>query len=409
MNERALRFRIGTFVVASLLVLVMLMWLFGGIPAFYVPVNHYTILFDDATGLAPGTPVRRAGVRIGEVSKVEIDEESGQVRVEIEVQKKHTIRRNEQPVLRRSILGDASIDFVAGPLPESPPPAQPVPEPGQPELGQADVAFVEQVAQAKPAPPPDRSPVPPGSTLKGVQQTDVPASLNEVQKAAASFNRLAPQFEKTLGEANVAIGNWGRVGERVERLMRDGLEDKIVKAVDNANKTMERVANTFSDENQRNLNASLKNFRAASDQLETLTKDTDHLVKESQATLKQINNSLTKADSVMANMEKATRPLADRGESLMKNLDESAVKLNRLLTDMQDLFRGTAKGDGTLPRLLNDPELYNNLNAAACGVARMIPQLHRILKDVEVFADKIARHPEALGVGGAVRPGSGLK
>jgi len=408
MNERALHFRIGAFVVASLIVLVTLMWLFGGIPAFYVPVNRYTILFDDATGIAQGTPVRRAGVRIGEVSKVELDEETGQVRVEIEVQKKHLIRKNEQPVLRRSILGDASIDFVAIPPGEVPPVAPPGPEPG-PGQAEAEVAFVDQIAQAKPAPPPDRSPVPPGSTLKGVQQTDVPASLNEVQRAAASFNRLAPQMEKTLGEANVAIGNWGRVGERVERLMRDGLEEKVVKTVDNANKTLERVANTFNDENQRNLNASLKNFRAASDQLENLTKDTDQLVKESQVTLKSINNSLTKADSVMANMEKATKPLADRGDSLMKNLDESAVKLNRLLTDMQDLFRGTTKGDGPLPRLLNDPELYNNLNAAACGLARMMPQLDRILKDVEVFADKIARHPESLGVGGAVRPGSGLK
>jgi hypothetical protein len=26
-----------------------------------------------------------------------------------------------------------------------------------------------------------------------------------------------------------------------------------------------------------------------------------------------------------------------------------------------------------------------------------------------VFADKVARHPESLGVGGVVRPGSGLK
>ena len=29
--------------------------------------------------------------------------------------------------------------------------------------------------------------------------------------------------------------------------------------------------------------------------------------------------------------------------------------------------------------------------------------------DVEIFADKIARHPEALGVGGALRPSNGLK
>ena len=40
---------------------------------------------------------------------------------------------------------------------------------------------------------------------------------------------------------------------------------------------------------------------------------------------------------------------------------------------------------------------------------RIMPRLDRILRDFEVFADKIARHPESIGVGGAVRPSAGLK
>jgi phospholipid/cholesterol/gamma-HCH transport system substrate-binding protein len=31
------------------------------------------------------------------------------------------------------------------------------------------------------------------------------------------------------------------------------------------------------------------------------------------------------------------------------------------------------------------------------------------LRDVKEFSDKIARHPEILGVGGAVKPSNGLK
>ena len=60
-------------------------------------------------------------------------------------------------------------------------------------------------------------------------------------------------------------------------------------------------------------------------------------------------------------------------------------------------------------RLLKDPSLYNNLDCAAGQIAHTIPRIDRILKDVETFADKIARHPESLGVGGAVKPGNGLK
>jgi phospholipid/cholesterol/gamma-HCH transport system substrate-binding protein len=40
---------------------------------------------------------------------------------------------------------------------------------------------------------------------------------------------------------------------------------------------------------------------------------------------------------------------------------------------------------------------------------RGMPRLERILKDLETFSDKLARHPELLGVRGAVRPSEGLK
>ena len=110
---------------------------------------------------------------------------------------------------------------------------------------------------------------------------------------------------------------------------------------------------------------------------------------------------------MLRDIEKLTGPLAPRGEEIAKNLDEGLARLNRILADTQDLVGG--KSGGSFGLLLNDPALYRNLNEAACGIARMMPQLQNILKDAEVFADKIARHPESLGVGGGGRPGSGLK
>ena len=79
------------------------------------------------------------------------------------------------------------------------------------------------------------------------------------------------------------------------------------------------------------------------------------------------------------------------------------------MTDVQELIRGLSKGDGTLRRFLTDPTFYNNLNDAALMLVKLMPRLDRTLRDVEVFADKIARHPELIGVGGAVSPSGGLK
>ncbi len=35
-------------------------------------------------------------------------------------------------------------------------------------------------------------------------------------------------------------------------------------------------------------------------------------------------------------------------------------------------------------------------------MARIMPRLDRALRDLEVFAGKLARHPELIGLGGAV-------
>jgi len=67
--------------------------------------------------------------------------------------------------------------------------------------------------------------------------------------------------------------------------------------------------------------------------------------------------------------------------------------------------RGIARAEQVQGKELS----YNNLNDAASMLTHSLPRIDRILHDFEVFADKIARHPESLGVGGAIRPSAGLK
>ena len=47
--------------------------------------------------------------------------------------------------------------------------------------------------------------------------------------------------------------------------------------------------------------------------------------------------------------------------------------------------------------------------AAATNVEQITNDLKPIVADARVFTDKIARHPEVLGVRGAIKPSSGIK
>src|SRR5690348_9183867 len=81
MSERNLRIRLGIFVVVALMLLGLLILLFGSLPPLFRTANTYTVIFDDAPGINQGSPVRRSGVRIGEVADVVLDDENNKVRV----------------------------------------------------------------------------------------------------------------------------------------------------------------------------------------------------------------------------------------------------------------------------------------------------------------------------------------
>lgn len=408
-----LRLRVGLFVLTGLALLVVLTLLFSNFANFLKDYEQFTVVFKDAPGVGPGTPVRRSGIPVGQVKGVDLDDETGQVRVAILVEREHRPRHDDDVTLVRGLLGsDPTIDFVT-----------------------------RQPAKDR---PPDRTPIGPGEAIAGVQGADVrniltqtselvPSTqdtLNEIRKSLARYEKMAPLVEDTLkeyrdlakdtrekllpdlrrtnDEVQVAARNWSKLGERLDVLVQTN-QDKVIKTLDNVNETVQRLSNVLNDENQRNLAATLKNIRTGTDNLDSLAKNTEGLLKDSRKALDQVTKSLTRADEVLGNLQQATKPVAEHSAAILKNTDEIAAKLNALLTDLRNVTSGLNQGDGTVRRLLNDPSLYNNLNDAACMLVRILPRLDRVLHDVEVFADKIARHPESLGVRGAISPSSGLK
>jgi phospholipid/cholesterol/gamma-HCH transport system substrate-binding protein len=430
MNEQAIRFRVGIFVLGALLLLAVLIVLFGGFPAFFRGGNAYTVVLSTAPGVSPGTPVRRSGVKIGEVRKVELDNDTGKVRVDITIDPAFTLRQSDQPTLVQGLLGgDTSIDFLP-PEGKAPDPRPVAPGSTLEGVTQADTASVLQ--KAGEVMPPAKEAM--EEMRKVFRQFDKMAPLmeetlkeyrelgkatremvpelrktnDEVRELAKSSRQSIPELKKTNEELQVTARSWGKVAERMDLLLQTN-EDKIVKALDRLEETLKRISATFSDENQRYLNETLRNVKVSSDKLDSVVRNTDEMLKETRTTLKRVNDSLARSDEVLANMQKATRPMAERSDTILKNIEESTDKLNRLLGDSRDLMHALSRNDGTLQRLLTDPSLYKNLDDMACQVSRMMPRLDRILRDAEIFADKIARHPESLGIGGVVRPGTGLK
>src|SRR5262245_34361511 len=183
MAERALRLRLGLFMGASLIALAGLVVLFGGAPRLFSTDAKYAILFPEAPGIGPGIPIRKSGVRIGQVTALELDPVSGQVRVRIAVDRKYLPRKSEEAHITRGLLsGDTAIDF----LPALDTNGQPVPR-GEEWPPDSDI--------------PGIAPLTPRAVLNQATIAKAQESLEKITSTFERFEKAAPKLERAADEA----------------------------------------------------------------------------------------------------------------------------------------------------------------------------------------------------------------
>jgi phospholipid/cholesterol/gamma-HCH transport system substrate-binding protein len=110
MDERVMKFRIGVMVLAAALAAAVLAVTLGGIRSPFQSTYTLYIKFPSASGLIAGAAVRKSGIRIGEVSTIELQADD-QVLVTLRLNAKYRISKNETCWLRNSLLGDAWLEF----------------------------------------------------------------------------------------------------------------------------------------------------------------------------------------------------------------------------------------------------------------------------------------------------------
>ena len=441
MNRRWMRIGIGLFVALALVLLGALIVLFNSVPRVFRATTVYTARFtDDVSGLSPGAPVRRSGVPVGVVGDTTLDDVTGAVLVKLDIDQPYVVRKNEQVTLTAGLLGgDVAIDLVTVAPPEGQAPdATPVP-PTVVLPGVRAGNFSQLVARASEVVPTTQETL--NDIRKSMQRIekmtplvedtfreyrDLGHKLNDAvpdlrktnddidklaqsaDKAARQVQDVIPQMTRDADDAAAAARAWQKVGERVDVLLAQN-QDQINESVRRFNELLTRTSTLLSDDNVRNMSEIIRNTRTASEKFPELARNTDEVLKEGRESLQRFNATLIRLDDLTQNLQKITKPLADRSDTLARNLDEGMARFNRTTADLDALLQAIGQSDGTLNKLLTDPSLYNHLDDVACQAAKAAPQLNLILKDFEVFADKLARHPESLGLGGLVRPSSGLK
>ncbi len=356
MDERVVQFRVGVMVLATLIITLILVFLFGEGPAIFRDRYTIYVLFRDAPGVTQDTPVKKSGILIGRVADVKLRDEGGaMVTAYIDADKK--VRQNEVCKITTSLLGDSVLHFV--------------------DSGRKDLPS---------------TPVEDGATLEGVTYDDpIQVIANLQDKLAGALNSVARTSDE-LGQVSRQVGNLLKTNEeKIDRIITQADETSGLfrDAVRNANEI-------FANPETR---AKLK------DALEQMPQ----LIRESRDTMVQVNRMMGSFDKNLQNLDKFTSSLGDQGEAVFTQLGRSSQKLDGLMDELLRLTKAINSSEGTVGQLIHDPQLYDNLNKTVKNVEELSRRMRPIVEDIRVFSDNIARHPEMLGVRGALQRSPGTK
>jgi phospholipid/cholesterol/gamma-HCH transport system substrate-binding protein len=244
------------------------------------------------------------------------------------------------------------------------------------------------------APPPRRGadvPVQEGAIIQGRVGAGPLESLEALQD---DFKRAADALTAAGSEVGGLARNLNRLLGRNEQQI-----DRIINQADRALSSFELAMNSVND---------ILGDPELRDNLKQTLRDLPTLLQETQRAIGSIEGAMRLVETNLRNLEGFTAPLGERGEAIVGNVDSSIAQLNQLLAQLEQFSRSLNSGEGSLGQLINNREIYDQLNMAAANVNDLTKELRPIVEDVRIFTDKIARHPGVI-IRDAVKPGSGTK
>lgn len=417
MNDRVMQFRVGVVVLATLIIGALLMTLNSPLPQGWLPWGSgtYEILIElnEAPGIGPNTPVRKNGLLIGRVGSV--DDLNDRVVVKVNIDDNRPLFAQYTPVVRTTVLGDSTIDFVTRPVPA-----------GTPALAGGTVM---------------RGRVEPNPLESLAEFTDL---KGELQRTIDSLGRAGDEVAKLASRVNTAFGDETESG-RVDRLL--DTTERAMRELGNAAASFnELFGESMVDSPQMTPSAppaspqgggAPRGFQTVFNQLPgpnptvLIEEDTSaehvlgrttaqrlkqglnefpELMRDARLTLQDMRETLDLADKNLRNIEGFTEPLGRNGEQIAQSIIEGVQGLEQMVEEFTVLGKALNSREGTLGQLLHNPQLYRNANQLLCNVNDVVLRVNEltfmlkpVIGDARIFMDKIATEPGRI-VGGAVRP-----
>lgn len=275
-------------------------------------------VFDSVAGVDLKTPVKIAGVTVGEVEKIELVD-GAKARVTLRIQSAVKIRQGAQTVLRSTgLLGEKYIEIIVPEAPE---------HPAEKSEG--------QVFQ---------------HLLRGLSSW-----LTSSAHAAEVAAQESPDAHEAFVREGETIRQKGKSADIDQLITQLGAIAEDIKAV---SRTLRETLGT--QEGERSLKEILENIRQVTENLRGVLSENRQGVDQIVANLKEFTENLKEISGRIQG-----------GSGTLGKLytdEELFTKLKDAVTDLGQVAKQVQSGQGTVGKLIYDEEAYNRLNAALADV-----------------------------------------
>lgn len=325
MSDHRSDVQVGLFVLIGVLLTAMMILVFGGFKNVLADTYVVTAHFPNAAGTTEGAPVRLLGIEVGSVAGIGLDPETDGVLMRLHVSKKYDIMSDAPLLIKQE-------GFIAN----------------------IYVEFSEGVSGK--ALPKDGS-----ARVEGTVDT----FATYIEKATTALSETGGDVKTRVAE----------VAERLTTLL-DGLNNIVGDEV-------------F----RKDVKGMASNIEAITAQLK---KDLPGLTENLSAATAEVRTGIANASELMETYNRlgddARAQLAHQGENLDK-LTESLVvtagNIAKLAENLNDIVESVERGEGTVGKLLTEPDAHRSLVAA-------IDMLMEAAREFRDLAEMVKKHPDWL-------------
>ncbi|WP_456402122.1 MlaD family protein [Persephonella sp.] len=336
------QFKVGLFVLIISGIFAYLTILFND-RGFGRDKEEYYVYFNMVEGLSKGADVQIKGVKVGRVDDIKFKENI--VEVKISVDKGVPIYKNAIAYIRTlGLMGDKYVYI----------------DPGSPDAGRL----------------PEKSIIKKGQVFSSAEE-----AFSSAADVAKKVEILIDNLNKAIEEGNLTelIKKIRILAEHTDQLIQENRQD--------LRKTVENVR-IITDDLRTNLPKLIDRLDKITENIESITSENRDDIRDLIKNLKETSVALKeKTPDVLDSIDKAARQVHDTvGENrddirkAVEKIKDASVRLERILEKIDE-------GKGTVGKLINEDDLYNNVNEGVKSFAKPFKVINRSELDIKLYGE----------------------